>query len=121
ARAGEARPAATSTLRLAVRAPVTLAITPRTARQGGTIRFGGRLLAGPIPPGGKPLILEARSGRGAWIQFRVVRSDGRGRFHASYRFRFPGPARYRFRVVCEAEADYPFASGASQAVGVIER
>ena len=32
-------------------------------------------LAGPIPHGGKSLVLEARSGRGAWIQFRVVRSD----------------------------------------------
>ncbi len=121
ARAGEPQPAATSTLRLAVAAPLTLAISPRTTHQGGTIRFSGRLLAGPVPPGGKPLILEARSGHGAWIQFRVVRTDRRGRYHASYRFRFPGPARYRFRVVCEAEADYPFATGASPTSGVTER
>lgn len=121
ASAGEPRPAATRTLRLAVAAPVSLAIAPRTTHQGGTIRFTGRLLAGPVPPGGKPLILEARSGRGAWIQFRVVRSDRRGRYRASYRFRFPGPARYRFRIVCESEADYPFATGASPTVSVTER
>jgi hypothetical protein len=121
ARAGEAQPAASRTLRLAVRAPVTLAIAPRTSHRGGTIRFSGRLLAGPIPRGGKPLILEARSGRGAWIQFHVVRTDGRGRYRSSYRFRFPGPARYRFRVVCEGEADYPFAPGSSPVLGVNER
>jgi hypothetical protein len=117
----EPRPAATSTLRLAVAAPLTLAISPRATHQGGTISFHGRLLAGPIPHGGKPLILEARSGRGAWIQFRVVRTDRGGRYRASYRFRFPGPARYRFRVVCESEADYPFATGVSPNVGVTER
>jgi hypothetical protein len=121
AQAGEPRPAATRTLRLAVKAPLTLKVSPRATHQGGTIRFSGRLLAGPIPSGGKPLILEARSGYGAWIQFHVVRTDRRGRYRSSYRFRFPGPARYRFRVVCEAEADYPFATGLSPAAGVTER
>ncbi len=119
--AQEPRPAATRTLRLAVEAPLTLAISPHATHQGGAISFHGRLLAGPVPPGGKPLILEARSGRGAWIQFRVVRTDRRGRYQARYRFRFPGPARYRFRVVCESEADYPFATGASPTVNVTER
>jgi hypothetical protein len=121
ASANEPSPVATATLRLAVQAPVSLAISPRLTHQGGTIRFSGRLLAGPIPRGGKPLILEARSGRGAWIQFHVVRSDRLGRYRSSYRFRFPGPARYSFRVVCESEADYPFATGASPTVTVTER
>jgi hypothetical protein len=39
----------------------------------------------------------------------------------SYRFKFPGPADYQFGVLCEAEADYPFATGASNVVGVFER
>ncbi len=117
----QTRPTATRTLRLAVKAPLTLEIAPRITHQGGTIHFRGRLLAGPIPSGGKPLILEARSGRGAWIQFHVVRSDRHGDYRSSYRFRFPGPARYRFRVVCEAEADYPFATGVSPTVNVTER
>ncbi len=121
AHAGDARPAAERTLRLAVAAPVTLSIAPRTSHRGGTIHFRGRLLAGPIPRGGKSLILEARSGRGAWIQFHVVRSDRHGRYRASYRFKFAGPARYRFRVLCEGEADYPFATGASRTISVAER
>ncbi len=121
ASANELHPAATSNLRLAVPAPLTLAISPRTTRRGGTIHFGGRLLAGPIPRGGKPLILEARSGRGAWIQFHVARTDRHGRYRSSYRFRFAGPARYSFRVVCESEADYPFSTGTSPTVTVTER
>ncbi|MCU1490544.1 MAG: hypothetical protein JWM85_1949, partial [Acidimicrobiaceae bacterium] len=121
AHTGEPRPAARRALQLAVQAPLTMTISPRTARSLGTIRFHGRLLAGPIPRGGKAVILEARSGRGAWIEFHVVRTNSRGRFSSSYRFKFPGPARYRFRVVCEQEADYPFASGASRAISVTER
>jgi hypothetical protein len=88
---------------------------------GRTIRFSGRLLGGHVPAGGKPVILEARSARGGWLEFRVVRSDAHGRFRAGYRFRFPGPATYEFRVLCEAEADYPFARGASNVVRVHER
>jgi hypothetical protein len=98
-----------------------LSITPSSTRRGGTIHFRGRLAAGPIPRGGKPLILEARSGRGAWIQFHVVRTDRRGRYRSSYRFKFPGPATYQFRVLCEAEAAYPFATGGSRVIRVAER
>ncbi len=118
---GDARPAAARTLQLSVQAPVSLTIAPRTARAGSTIRFRGRLLAGPIPRGGKALILEARSGRGAWIEFHVIRSDSRGAYRSSYRFRFAGPASYQFRVVCEQEADYPYAAGASRITTVLER
>ena len=66
-------------------------------------------------------MLEARSPGGPWLEFDVIRSDARGRFHASYRFKFPGPAAYQFRVLCEAEADYPFATGASKVVDIFER
>ena len=117
---GDPLPVATRTLTLTVRAALGLAIAPMTASVGRRIYFSGRLLGGPVPSTGKLLVLEARSGRGSWIKFDVVRSDRRGRYHASYRFRFPGPAFYRFRVLSEAEADYPFAAGASNTVGVRE-
>ena len=118
---GETLPAATRTLTLSVRAGVALSIAPRTASVGTSIRFTGRLRGGPIPHGGKPLVLEARSPGGRWLEFDVIRSDSRGRYHAGYRFKFPGPAAYQFRVLCEAEADYPFATGSSHVVGVHER
>ncbi len=114
-------PVATRTLTLSVRAGVKLKVAPRTASAGRSIHFTGRLLGGPVPGGGKLLVLEARSPGGAWLEFDVIRSDARGRFHAGYRFKFPGPADYQFRVLCEAEADYPFAAGSSNVVGVRER
>jgi hypothetical protein len=116
------QPAATRTLVLGVRAGVTLRVDPRVTSVGRVIRFSGRLLGGPIPPGGKQLVLEAAgSPGGPWLEFHVIRSDAHGRFHSSHEFRYPGPAKYRFRVVSRYEADYPFEAGVSNVVGVRER
>ena len=118
---GDARPAATRTLMLVVRAGISLKVAPPAASVGSTIFFSGRLLGGPIPAEGKQLVLEARSPGSPWIEFDVIRAAGhRGAFHASYTFKFPGPADYRFRVLSEAESDYPFAAGSSNVVGVFE-
>jgi hypothetical protein len=116
-------PVATRTLTLSVRAGVALNIAPRIAAAGGEIRFDGRLLGGPVPADGKQLVLEARSPGGHWVEFHVIRGrsgDG-GRFRFAYRFHLPGPVHYEFRVLCEAEADYPFAAGSSNVVAVYER
>jgi hypothetical protein len=118
---GDALPVATRTLRLSVRAGIVLSVSPRTASVGSTIRFRGRLRGGPIPHGGKQLVLEARSPGSAWIEFKVVHTDAHGRYGASYRFKFAGPADYRFRVRSEAESDFPFAAGSSNVVPVRER
>jgi hypothetical protein len=118
---GDALPAATRTLALEVQAGISLSVAPHTASVGRSIFFRGRLLGGPIPPGGKQLVLEARSPGSSWIEFQVVRTDARGRYHASYRFKFPGPARYEFRVRSEPESDFPFAAGSSNLVAVRER
>jgi len=118
---GDTLSAATRTLTLSVEAGIALSISPRTASVGHSIFFRGRLLGGSIPRGGKQLVLEARSPGGSWMEFNVIRADSRGRYRARYRFRFPGPARYQFRVLSEAEAAYPFAPGASNVVGVRER
>ncbi|MFI5008941.1 MAG: hypothetical protein ACHQDY_01555 [Solirubrobacterales bacterium] len=118
---GDALPVATRTLTLSVRAGLRLRITPTVSAVGHTIRFIGRLRGGPLPPGGKQLVLEARSPGGRWIEFNVIRSDTRGNFHAGYRFRFPGPASYSFRAISNQEADYPYLAGASNIVGVRER
>jgi hypothetical protein len=117
----DAPPAAMKTLMLSVHAGVSVSIAPHVASVGRSIYFSGRLRGGPVPSGGKLLVLEARSPGGTWLEFDVIRSDARGRYHASYRFKFPGPARYQFRVLCEAEADYPFATGSSPVVSVFER
>ncbi len=118
---GTGSPTASATLALSVRAAVMLAIAPRAVSAGGSVRFTGRLLGGPIPREGKQLVLEARAPGGRWIEFDDVRTSLRGNYHASYRFRFPGPARYQFRVLSEPESDYPYAQGASNIVEVTEQ
>jgi hypothetical protein len=67
------------------------------------------------------LVLEARSAGTPWLEFNVIRTDSRGRFNASYRFRLAGPHRYRFRIIAKYEADFPFIAGASNAVLVEEQ
>ncbi|HEY5044234.1 MAG TPA: carboxypeptidase-like regulatory domain-containing protein [Solirubrobacteraceae bacterium] len=118
---GDALPVATRTLTLGVRAGVSLSVAPHTTSVGRSIFFKGVLKGAPQPAGGKQLVLEARSPGGEWIEFNVIRARAHGRYRASYRFKFPGPARYQFRVLCKQEADFPFAEGASNLVGVRER
>ena len=114
-------PALVATLDLRTRAGIGLSVFPHTTGVGQRIHFRGRLLGAPIPPTGKALVLEARSPGGGWIEFDVIHTGPRGGFSAGYTFKFPGPANYQFRVVSEAEADYPYAEGSSNVVGVFER
>jgi hypothetical protein len=117
---GEAPSVTARALRLGVRAGIRLSVTPRSASVGRSIFFRGRLLGGPIPAGGKQLVLEARSPGGRWIEFDVISTDAHGRYHSSYTFKFAGPAAYQFRVRSERESDFPFGAGSSNVVGVLE-
>ena len=110
--------AATASVRLRVRAGLHLTIHPRRARQGQAIRFNGRLLGGPLPRGGKQVVLLARASRGGWVRFNVVRTDGGGRFRTTYRFRQAGATVYRFRALSLSEAAYPYLAGGSNVVKV---
>jgi hypothetical protein len=112
---------ATASVRLRVRAGLRLAIHPRVARRGQRIRFEGRLLGGPLPRGGKQIVLMARASRGGWVRFNVVRSGRTGSFRSTYRFQQPGAARYRFRALSLAEAAYPYLAGGSNVVMVRKR
>lgn len=117
---GDALAVATRTLGLSVRAGLRLTVHPHTSSVGQSIYFAGRLHGGPLPPGGKQLILEASSG-GEWVQFDTLNTNAKGRYRASYRFKFPGPVTYRFRVLCPHEADFPYLAGTSNIVIVRER
>lgn len=115
------QPVITQTLALRVPAAVKLNVTPGSVGAGETIRLQGRILGTPIPPGGKQIVLEARSQGSRWLQFLVLRSGRSGRFEGTHRFRLPGPVRYFFRAVCPEEADFPFTTGSSNQVTVWER
>jgi hypothetical protein len=121
ARVGQAVPDVTSALTLTVPASLRLSVTPGVSRAGGTIRFAGALRGGPLPSGGKQIVLEARAPRGPWRQFEVLSTRAHGAFRASYRFRLAGPIVYQFRATSPREADYPYAAGASNIVSVRER
>jgi hypothetical protein len=115
------QPVVSQTLVLRVPAALKLNVTPGSVGAGETIRLQGRILGTPIPPGGKQVVLEARSQGSRWLQFLVVRSGRSGRFKGAHRFRLPGPVRYWFRAICPEEADFPFATGSSNQVTVLER
>jgi hypothetical protein len=54
------------------------------------------------------------------FEFRTISTDAKGHYRASYRFKFPGPVTYRFRVISRYEADFPFLNGTSNVVDVHE-
>ncbi len=110
---------ATVALKLSVHAGLTLHVAPRVTSVGRKIYFSGTLHGAPIPSGGKQLVLEASSGA-EWIQFDTIGTDAKGRYHASYRFKFPGPVTYHFRVVSPYESNFPFLDGISNKVAIHE-
>jgi hypothetical protein len=118
---GQPSPDVLSTLTLTVAAHLSLHVTPRTSHAGGRIAFTGTLSGSPLPPGGKQIVLEARTPTGPWRQFQVLSTAAHGRYHATYRFRLAGPITYEFRAVSRQEADFPYATGASSSVRVHER
>jgi hypothetical protein len=118
---GAPAPSVTAALLLAVPASLSLKITPRTTQRGGRIVFSGKLRGAPLPPGGKQLVLEARTLGGGWRQFQVLTTGKGGNYRASYRFRLAGPIEYQFRAVSTQEADFPYGQGASNVVSVHER
>jgi hypothetical protein len=117
---GDAQPVATKTLTLQVPASIHLTVSPHVTSVDHTIILRGTL-AGPIPPGGKKVLFEARTVGGPWLEFHNATVSAHGRFRTTHRFTFPGPIRYQFRVVCEREADFPFLTGISNTVRVRER
>ena len=124
AHSGQASPDVTAALALTVPASLSLRVTPRSSHAGGAIRFSGVLHGTPLPHGGKQLVLEARvagPGHSPWRQFRVLTTSAHGAFKAAYRFRLAGPIAYQFRAVSPHEADFPYATGASNVVRVFER
>lgn len=107
--------AAQAQLTVGVPVPISLKISPRSVSKGSTIHMTGSVPS-PVPAGGKQIVFQALAlgVRGAkWQTFNVVRTTKAGKFKASYRFRFSGPARYRIRAVSRFEQDYPYLANTS--------
>jgi hypothetical protein len=124
-RAGEAKPWR-----------VRFAVRPRRVHRHSRILLRGRVVSRPLPESGKLIFLQARSIvrvrprgrrarartlRGGWITFMVLRSRANGAFSARYRFRLGGRHIYQFRAVAPAEGLFRNPTGASRPVTVYER
>jgi hypothetical protein len=82
------------------------------------VRFSGRLRnrGQRIPGRGLVLVLQGRE-RGRWRTFDDTRSNGRGRWHATYTFS-GRPGSYPIRVRIRRQTSYPFELGYSRSVVV---
>lgn len=116
---GERHRPADAVVDLTVRAISTIRASRKSARNGDSVRFDGRLRGGHVPPEGKLVQLEVFT-RGRWRTFQVVRSDARGRWEHRYRFGGTrGRVRYPFRARVPRERAYPYAVGTSRTVRVV--
>lgn len=112
------RPATGGELRLGVRALTTIDVNRHRSRNGGRVRFSGRLLGRPKPRPGKLIELQAHY-RDRWRVFKVIRTDRRGRWSTRYRFGGTrGTVTYPFRAGIRREASYPYEPGVSRVVEV---
>jgi hypothetical protein len=99
-------------LRLRVRARPRLTVGPdRPLHNGERAIFRVRL---PGPRADRRLVvLQART-NGRWIPIRNGRTDRRGQWRATYRFRATtGRRTYRFRALVPHQRGYPYATGHS--------
>ncbi|HEY8866463.1 MAG TPA: hypothetical protein VIM22_05975, partial [Solirubrobacteraceae bacterium] len=95
-----------------------LTVSRRQSLNGGRVLFGGRLLGGPIPAGGRTIDLQAHY-RGTWRTFATPRTRFDGRWRYPYRFgATSGRVVYRFRVKIQRELAYPYELGFSRSVSV---
>ena len=107
-----------ATAEVVVAAPVRLAASPSSTRNGRTVRFGGRVLG--TTASGPRVELQAWAD-GKWIPFRTV-ALVKGRFNARYRFTNTSrTTRYRFRAVVRSDPKLPYTAGRSSVVSVLVR
>jgi hypothetical protein len=118
-------PARRRSLTLRVRAGLSLTADPTELRTGESLRLRGRVRLGPAQVSGRGKLvaiqyLERATKR--WRPALVVRTDNKGRFDTSYRFRYvTGVARIRLLATAPAEGGWPFARGSSSPVTVTVR
>jgi hypothetical protein len=113
---------ASRTIALSVPARTSLRVNRRHLVNGQSVRFRGALASPPSGVAAGKLVELQTKLSGRWQTFRTIRTDARGRWAASYRFRRTrGLVHYSFRARLPAEAGYPFAPGATHRIGVTVR
>jgi hypothetical protein len=111
--------ASTTDIGLAVIAPVRLASSRRSLRNGQTVRFKGSV---PGAPAAAREVVELQVRKGTrWMTFKVARLH-RGTFGATYRFAATHrTTTYAFRARVLQDAGFPFLTGVSKTAKVTVR
>ena len=115
----DAKPAASAHVKIEVYPSISLRITPRQTRNGGTISWRGRVAGGPYPPAGLTLLMQVKVGH-RWETFDQLQTHN-GRFAYSYTFlRTSTTTTYKFRVSLPASgaAGYDFLPTAGRSISV---
>jgi hypothetical protein len=87
------------------------------ALRGAAVTYRGTVLSGPMPRGGKLVILQGRVKGKAWQTFASRRARAGGRFSGKYRLKLRVPGRkLQFRARVVAESGFPYLAGVSRAV-----
>ncbi|HWF51568.1 MAG TPA: hypothetical protein VG294_13095 [Solirubrobacteraceae bacterium] len=106
-------PSTSATAHLIVPAKLSIRISPRSTRWGGTITIAGRVLGGYIPAGRLLRLRIGVAGIRGTVGIPSIRANGR--FRTTWTFSAGrGVVHYWFSVSTLNEADYPFAPASSR-------
>lgn len=112
------KPVAIDELELRVVASVRLSVKLR----GDAVSYKGVVLSGPMPRGGKLVIVQGRVKGKAWQTFASRRARTGGRFSGRYRLKLRVPGRkLQFRARVVAESGFPYLPAVSRAVTKVVR
>ena len=104
-----------ATLQTVVKAPISVKTDRSRARNGETVRFGGRIVGAPSEARTR---VELQAWAGRWVPFAMA-TVSRGRFTAKYTFKRTYRATtYRFRAVLPSDPNFPYAAATSKQVRV---
>jgi 5-hydroxyisourate hydrolase-like protein (transthyretin family) len=111
---GDADPADSATVTVKVAAAAKLVTNVRTVRVGQALKLTGRL----VHPQAGVMVLMCATDAGKWRSFDHVRTDRKGRFHYTYKFKPGSEGRsFGFSVLVDDRV-YPFLAGYSNKVTV---
>jgi hypothetical protein len=112
--AGDADVADSATVTVKVAAAAKLVTNVRTVRVGQALKLSGRL----VHPQAGVMVLMCATDAGNWRSFDHVRTDRKGRFHYTYKFKPGSEGRaFGFSVLVDDRV-YPFLAGYSNKVTV---
>jgi 5-hydroxyisourate hydrolase-like protein (transthyretin family) len=110
----DAEPADSATVSVSVKAAAKLVTNVRTVRVGQALKLRGRL----VHPQAGVMVLICATDAGKWRSFDHVRTDRKGRFHYTYKFKRGSEGRsFGFSVLVDDRV-YPFLAGYSNQVTV---